>query len=62
MFSLEGQQLMVDHGGLRSAHALVKYKPGRKPLSEIKTMKDDPAAVEAQADEIKARYARIFKV
>ena len=27
-----GQQLMVDVGGLRSAHALVKDKPGRKPL------------------------------
>jgi iron(III) transport system substrate-binding protein len=62
MFSQEGQQLLVDYGGLRSAHALVKEKPGRKPLKEIKTMKDDPAAVEAQADEIKARYARIFKV
>jgi iron(III) transport system substrate-binding protein len=62
MFSLEGQQLMVDYGGLHSAHALVTYKPGRKPLREIKTMKDDPAAVEAQAEEIKARYARIFRV
>ncbi|HEY7551356.1 MAG TPA: extracellular solute-binding protein [Hyphomicrobiaceae bacterium] len=62
MFSQEGQQLLVDYGGLRSAHALVKEKPGRKPLKEIKTMKDDPAAVEAQADEIKAHYARIFKV
>jgi iron(III) transport system substrate-binding protein len=62
MFSQEGQQLLVDYGGLKSAHALVKEKPGRTPLKEIKTMKDDPAAVEAQADEIKARYARIFKV
>jgi iron(III) transport system substrate-binding protein len=62
MFSQEGQQLLVDHGGLRSAHALVKEKPDRKPLKEIKTMKDDPVAVEAQADEIKAHYARIFKV
>ncbi len=62
MFSLEGQQLLVDDGSLRSAHALVKEKPNRKPLKEIKTMKDDPAAVEAQADAIKARYAKIFKV
>jgi iron(III) transport system substrate-binding protein len=62
MFSQEGQQLLVDYGGLRSAHTLVKERPGRKPLKEIKTMKDDPAAVEAQADEIKAHYARIFKV
>src|SRR5262245_43721534 len=36
MFSLECQQLMVDIGGLRSLHALVKEKPGHKPLSEIK--------------------------
>jgi iron(III) transport system substrate-binding protein len=62
MFSLECQQLMVDFGGLRSFHALVKEKAGRKPLSEIKLMKDDPAAVEKQADDIKARYTRIFKV
>jgi hypothetical protein len=25
-------------------------------------MKDDPAAVEKQADEIKSRYSKIFKV
>ncbi len=62
MFSSECQQLMVDWGGLRSFHALVRDKPGRKALSEIKLMKDDPEAVEKQADEIKARYTRIFKV
>jgi iron(III) transport system substrate-binding protein len=62
MFSLECQQLMVDFGGLRSFHALVKEKTGRKPLAEIKLMKDDPAAVEKQADDIKARYTKYFKV
>src|SRR5712692_676742 len=62
LFSVEGQQLMVDFGGLRSFHALVKEKAGRKPLREIKLMKDDPAAVEKQADEIKARYSKYFKV
>ena len=62
MFSPECQQLLVDYGGLRSVHALVKDKPGRKPLAEIKLMKDDPAAVEQQAEEIKARYTRYFKV
>jgi iron(III) transport system substrate-binding protein len=62
MFSPECQQLMVDVGGLRSFHALVKDKAGRKPLSEIKLMKDDAAAVEQQAEEIKARYTRYFKV
>ncbi|MGE5047554.1 MAG: ABC transporter substrate-binding protein [Deltaproteobacteria bacterium] len=62
MFARETQQMMVDYGGLRSFHAQVKDKPGRKPLREIKLMKDDPAAVEKQADEIKARYTKIFKV
>ena len=37
-------------------------KPGARKLSEIKLMKDDPAGVEAQAEEIKARYAKIFRV
>ena len=62
MFSLECQQLMVDTGGLRSFHALAKEKSGRKPLSEIKLMKEDAEAVEKQAEEIKARYTRLFKV
>ena len=62
MFSLEGQQLIVDAGGLRSFHAQVKEKPGRKPLRDIKLMKDDPVAVEKQADDIKARYTKYFKV
>ena len=62
MFSLEGQQLIVDFGGLKSAHSGVKEPAGRTPLSKIKTMKDDPAAVEKQADEIKAKYAKFFKV
>ena len=62
MFSLEGQQLIVDQGGLKSAHKGVKEPATRTPLSKIKTMKDDPAAVEKQADEIKAKYAKYFKV
>jgi iron(III) transport system substrate-binding protein len=62
MFSVEAQQLMVDVGGLRSVHPLVKEKPGRKPFKEIKAMKDDPVAVEVQSDEIKAKYTKIFKV
>jgi iron(III) transport system substrate-binding protein len=62
LFSSEAQQLMVDFGGLRSFHALVKDPEGRKPLKEIKLMKDDPAAVEKQADDIKAKYTSYFKV
>ena len=62
MFSLECQQLIVDAGGLRSFHALVKEKPGRTPMRDIKLMKDDPVAVEKQADDIKAQYTKYFKV
>jgi iron(III) transport system substrate-binding protein len=62
LFSAEAQQLMSDVGGLRSFHAQVKEKTGRKPLSEIKLMKDDPEAVEKQSEQIKARYTQIFRV
>lgn len=61
-FTQEAQQMAVDQGGLRSAHALVKDRKGRKPLSEIKTMLEDAAAVEKQANDIKTRYAALFKV
>lgn len=62
MFTVEAQQLMVDIGGLRSVHPLIKEKPGRRPLREIKTMKDDAVAVEKASEEIKARYTQIFRV
>ena len=62
MFSAECQQLAIDHGGLRSAHAQTKEKAGRKPMSQIKLMKDDAAAVEKLSGDIKARYTQIFKV
>ena len=62
MFTLEAQQLMSDVGGLRSIHPLVKEKAGRKPFREIKAMKDDPVAVEAKSDEIKAKYTQYFRV
>jgi len=62
MLSAECQQLIIDQGGMRSAHALTKDKPGRKPLSRIKVMKDDAVAVEQQSEEIKARYTKIFRV
>jgi iron(III) transport system substrate-binding protein len=61
-FTPECQQLIVDHGGLRSMHAQVKEKPGRKPFSEIKTMKEDAAGVEKASEEIKARYSKLFGV
>jgi iron(III) transport system substrate-binding protein len=61
-FTPDVQQLIIDVGGLRSVHPQTKEKPGRKPLSEIKLMKDDAAAVEKMSDEIKARYSKIFRV
>jgi iron(III) transport system substrate-binding protein len=62
MFTVEAQELMIELGGLRSLHPLVKEKPGRKPLKEIKMMKDDPAAVERDSAKIKARYTQYFRV
>jgi iron(III) transport system substrate-binding protein len=63
-FSLgrEAQQMIIDVGGLRSVHSETKEKAGRKLLKDIKTMKDDPAAVEKEGDAIKARYTKIFHV
>jgi iron(III) transport system substrate-binding protein len=58
----EAQQLNVEVGALRSVHAMVKDRPGRKKLSDIKTLREDAAAVVDQADDIKARYLKLFKV
>jgi len=62
LFSQEGQQALCDFAAQHSAHPQVKPKPGRPLLKDIKVMKDDPVAVEAQAVEIKARYQKIFGV
>src|SRR6202048_2975464 len=40
-FTPEAQQLIIDHGGMRSEHLQTKEKPGRKPFREIKIMKED---------------------
>jgi len=61
-FTPECQQLIVDVGRLRSPHPLAKEKPGTKPFAEIKTMKEDAAAVEKQSEAIKARYSKLFGV
>jgi iron(III) transport system substrate-binding protein len=58
----EAQQLIIDAGGLRSVHPDTQEKAGRRPLKDIKTMKDDAAAVEKESDAIKSRYSRIFRV
>jgi iron(III) transport system substrate-binding protein len=61
-FSREAQQLIIDVGGLRSVHPQTEEKPGRTPFKDIKTMKDDAAAVEQQGDAIKAHYTKLFHV
>ena len=61
-FSVECQQLVIDTGGLRSEHPLTKEKPGRKPLKDIKLLKEDAAGVEKAGEEIRTRYSKIFKV
>ncbi len=61
-FSPECQQVIIDVGGLRSAHPQTKDKPGRVPFHEVKAMKDDPAAVVKMGDEIKVRYSKLFHV
>src|SRR5215468_3815900 len=58
----ETQQFFVDFTAQYSAHPQVTSKPGRRKLSDIKLMKEDAAGVEAMAEEIKTRYARLFRV
>jgi iron(III) transport system substrate-binding protein len=61
-FSAETQQMLVDDYAHRSFHTLVKEKSGRTPMSGLKLLKADPAAVQAQSEEIKARYSKVFRV
>jgi iron(III) transport system substrate-binding protein len=56
------QQFFIDFSAQYSAHAQVQSKPGRRKLSDIKLMKEDPAGVEAMSEEIKTRYAKLFRV
>ena len=62
MHSREGQQLIVDDACQSSAHSQTVDKKGVRPLKDIKLMKEDPEGVARSADEIKKRYAAIFKV
>ncbi len=61
-FSREAQQMLVDEFAHRSFHAEVKPRAGQTPMSNLKLLKSDPAAVQAQSEEIKARYAKVFRV
>ncbi|MDH2387151.1 substrate-binding domain-containing protein [Bradyrhizobium sp. CER78] len=58
----ETQQFFVDFTGQYSVHAQVQPKAGRRKLADIKLMKEDPAGVETMTEEIKTRYARLFRV
>ena len=62
IMSAEGQEFIVNLSGQYPANKRVKAKAGRPPLASIKTLREDPAEVEKMADEIKSKYARIFKV
>src|SRR5690242_1706153 len=58
----ETQQFFTDYTAQYSAHSQVTSKAGRRKLSDIKLMKEDPAGVEAKSEEIKSRYAKLFRV
>jgi iron(III) transport system substrate-binding protein len=61
-FTPEAQAIIIDAGGLRSLHPQVKEHSGRKPLADIKLMKEDAEGAEKASEEIKARYQKIFRV
>jgi len=60
LYSAKAQQMMSDIGGLRSFRPDIAEKAGRKPLSDIKLLFSDPAAVEAAVPDIRARYELYF--
>ncbi len=60
LYTARIQQLLIDEGGARSVHPDVKEPAGRTPLSQIKTLPDDPAGMLPQVAEIKKRYTAIF--
>ncbi|WGR91920.1 extracellular solute-binding protein [Bradyrhizobium sp. ISRA443] len=61
-FSAETQQMLADEFAHRSFHAQVKEKAGHVPLDKLKLLKADPAEVQTQSEQIKARYAKLFRV
>jgi iron(III) transport system substrate-binding protein len=58
----ETQQFFIDFTAQYSVHAQVQAKPGRRRIGDLKLMKEDAAGVERMTEEIKARYARLFRV
>jgi iron(III) transport system substrate-binding protein len=62
MHGREAQQILVDWALQYSPHQQAVEKPGIRKLSELKLMKEDPEGVEKGSEEIKTRYAQIFRV
>jgi iron(III) transport system substrate-binding protein len=62
LHSRETQQFFTDYTAQYSAHPQVTPKPGRRKISDIKLMKEDAAGTEKMTEEIKTRYARLFRV
>ena len=62
IMSPEGQKFIVDLSGQYPANKQVKQKEGRPALSSIKTFREEAAVVADKADQIKAQYAKYFKV
>lgn len=60
LYTVKAQQLVVDMGGARSLHPDVKEPANRAPLSKIKLLPDDPAAMLPLVGEIKKRYTELF--
>jgi iron(III) transport system substrate-binding protein len=58
----ETQQFFIDFTAQYSVHVQVQSKPGRRKISDIKLMKEDAAGVEQMMEEIKTRYAKLFRV
>jgi iron(III) transport system substrate-binding protein len=58
----ETQQFFSDFTAQYSPHAQVQAKPGRRKISDIKLMKEDADGVEKMTEEIKTRYARLFRI
>jgi iron(III) transport system substrate-binding protein len=60
LFSQPVQQVMVDKGGTRSFHKLVKDRPDHVPLGALKLWPEDATGIEARSEEIKSRYRQLF--
>ena len=56
------QQFFIDFTAQYSVRAQVQSKPGRRKFADIKLMKEDAAALEQMTEQIKTRYARLFRV